>query len=33
MRFHVRWAHLRPVFLTFGLALFAVAGSAGARWG
>jgi len=32
MRFHVRWAHLRPVLLSLGLALVAVAGSAGARW-
>jgi hypothetical protein len=32
MRFHVRWNHMRALFMSFGLALIAVAGSAGARW-
>lgn len=32
MRFHVRWSHMRPVFLLLGMMLLTVAGSAGARW-
>jgi hypothetical protein len=32
MRFHVRWTHMRPMFLSLGLALMAIAGSAGVRW-
>jgi hypothetical protein len=32
MRFHVRWTHLRAMFLALGLALIAIAGSAGEHW-